>query len=211
MRIHERTPGPLDISLKDPPIDYDRLELPDLTQPLKNNTSYASSTDFGIESDNAMYHPGEAQTSPTLTSSDSINRCRPQYLMDEITSNAVSRSQKRKASASSPASSSAPSNDSRISIGNSWGDNRALQITSEIERRHSEMSWMSCTDDGCETHKNKKKVHTTGLRTLRSGSRARRLGEQSRIGRQHRIQPLWRARPRSPISHTSQRASRPSA
>jgi len=41
-----------------------------------------------------MYHSGEAQTSPTLTSSDSINRCRPEYLMDEITSNAVTRSQK---------------------------------------------------------------------------------------------------------------------
>jgi len=27
-RIHEGTPGPLDISLKDPPIDYDSLELP---------------------------------------------------------------------------------------------------------------------------------------------------------------------------------------
>jgi len=24
-----------------------------------------------------------------------------------------------------------------------------------MERRHSEMSWMSCTDDGCEIHKNK--------------------------------------------------------
>jgi len=33
-RIHEGTPGPLDISLKDPTIDYDSLELPDTTQPL---------------------------------------------------------------------------------------------------------------------------------------------------------------------------------
>jgi len=80
-----------------------------------------------------MYYSGEAQTSPTLTSRDSINRCRPEYLMDEITSNAVTRSQKRKASASSPATPSAPSNDSRISIGNSWGDNRTLPICSEIE------------------------------------------------------------------------------
>jgi len=155
-RIHEGTPGPVEISLKDPAIDYDNLELPDPTQPLQINTSYTSSTDFSIESDDAMYHSGKAETSPTLTSSGSISCCRPEYLMDEITSNAVTRSQKRKASASSPATSSAASNDSKISIGNSWDDNRTLPISSEMERRHSEMSWMSCTDDGCEIHKTEK-------------------------------------------------------
>ena len=77
LRIHEGTPGPIDISLKDPTIDYDSLELLDSTQPLQINTGYASSTDFSTESDNAMYHSGEAQTSPPLTSSDSIRRCRP--------------------------------------------------------------------------------------------------------------------------------------
>jgi len=118
-RIYEGTLAPLDISLRDPTIDHDSLELPDPTQPLQMNTSYASSTDFSIESDDAMYHSGAAQTAPTLTSSDSISRCRPEYLMDEITSDAVTRSQKRKASASSPATSNAASNDSRISIGNS--------------------------------------------------------------------------------------------
>jgi len=153
-RIHGGTPGPLDISLEDPTIDYDSLELP--TQPLQINTSYTSSTDFSIESDDAMYHSGEAQTSPTLTSSDAIRRCRPEYLMDEITSNAVTLSQKRKASATSPATSSAASNDSRISIGKSGGENRTLPISGEMVRRHSEMSWMSCTDDGCEIHKNEK-------------------------------------------------------
>ena len=117
-RIHEGTPGPLDISLKDPTIVYDSLELPDPTQPLQINTSYASTTHFSIHSDDAMYHSGEDQTSPTLTSSDSISRCRPEYLMDEITSNAVTRSQKRKASASSLATSGAASNASRISMGN---------------------------------------------------------------------------------------------
>jgi len=155
-RIHEGSPGPLDISLKDATIDYDCLELPDPTQPLQINTSYASSTDFSIESDNAMYHSGKAQTSPTLTSSDSISRCRPEYLMDEITSNAVTRSQKRTASASSPATLSTASNHSRISFGNSWGDNTTLPISSVMERQHSEMSWMSCTDDGCEIHQNEK-------------------------------------------------------
>ena len=87
-----------------------------------------------MESDNTMYHSGEAQTSPTLTSSDSIRRCHPDYLMDEITSNAVTHFQKRKASASPPATSSAASNDSTISIGNSWGDNRTLPISNEMER-----------------------------------------------------------------------------
>jgi len=156
-RIHEGTPGPLDISLKDPTIDYDSLELPDPTQPLQINTSYTSTADFSIESDDAMYHSGEAQTSPTLTSSNSISRCRPEYLMDKITSTPVTRSQKRKAAPSSPATSSTASNNSRISIGNSWGDNRTLPMSSEMERRHAEISWMSCTDDGCEIHKNKKK------------------------------------------------------
>jgi len=73
-RIHEGTPAPLDISLKDPTIDSDSLELPDPTQPLQINTSYASATDFSIESEDAMQHSGEAQTSPTLTSSNSISR-----------------------------------------------------------------------------------------------------------------------------------------
>jgi len=155
-RIYEGTAGPLDISLKDPTVDYDSLELPDPTQPLQINTSYAFATEFSLESDNTMYNSGEAQTSPTLTSSDSINRCRPEYLMDEITRNAVTHSQKRKGSTSWPATSSPPSNDSRISIGHSWGDNRTLPITSEIERCHSEMSWMSYTNDECEIHENDK-------------------------------------------------------
>jgi len=73
-----------------------------------------------------------------------------------MTSNAVTRAEKRKAPASSPATSSAGSNDSRTLIGNSWGNNRTLPISSEMERRNSEMSWMSCTDDGCEIPKNEK-------------------------------------------------------
>jgi len=157
-RIHEGAPGPLHISLRDPTIDYDSLELPDPTHPLQINRTYPSSTDFSIESDHAMYHSGEAQTSPTLTSSDSISRCRPEYLMNEITSNAVTRSQKRKAYVSSPATSSAACNDSRISLVNSWGDNRTLPISSDMERRHSRISCMSCTDDGCEIHKNEKEA-----------------------------------------------------
>jgi len=155
-RIHEGTPGPLDMRPKDPTIDYDSLELPDPTQPLQINTSYASLTDFSLDAHDAIDHSGEAQTSPTLTSSDSISRCRTEYLIDKIPSNAVTRSQKRKASASSPATSRAASNYSRILIGNSCGDNRTLLISGEMERRHSEMSWMLCTDYGCEIHKNEK-------------------------------------------------------
>jgi len=154
--IYFGTLRPLDISLKERTIDYESLELPDPIKPLQINTSYASSSDFGIASDDVMYHSGEAQTSPTLTSSDSISRCRPEYLIDEITGNAVTRSPKRKALASLPAISSAASNNSRISIGNSWGDNRTLPISSEMERGHSEMSCMSCTHHGCEIYEKEK-------------------------------------------------------
>jgi len=93
---------------------------------------------------------------PSLKSIDSISSCRPEYLVDEITSNSVTRSAKHKASGSTPATSSAASNDSRISIANSWGDNGTLPISSEMERRHSEMSWMSCTHYGGEIQKNEK-------------------------------------------------------
>jgi len=47
-RMQEGTPGPLDITLKDPTIDYDSFELPDPTQPLQINTRYAFSTTFSI-------------------------------------------------------------------------------------------------------------------------------------------------------------------
>jgi len=151
-RIHEGTTGPLDISPQDPTMDYDSLVLPDHNQPLQINTSYSFSTDFSIALDHAMYHAGEAQTSPILTSSDSVFSCRPEYLMDEITSNAVTRSQKHKASAFSSATSNPVSDDSRISIGNSWSDQRTLPITGEMEGRHAEMSCMSWTDDQWEIH-----------------------------------------------------------
>jgi hypothetical protein len=154
-RIHEGGPGPLDITLKDPTKNSTSLEQPDTDKALHIQTNYASSSDFSVESDSAMSHT-ETQTSPTLTSSNSINCCRPEYLMTEIETNAVTRSQKRKASSSSAPASSPPINDNRISTGNSWGDERTLPIASEMERQHSEMSWMSCTDDECEIHKSDK-------------------------------------------------------
>jgi len=157
-----------------------------------------------------MYHSGEAQTSPTLTSSDPISRCRPEYLMDEITSNAVTRSRKRKASSSSAATSSAASNDSRISIGISWGDNRILPISSEMERRHSEMSSMSCTDDGCEIHKNGKEGagYWPKEPKVQKQSKKTKRKEQDRTSTWNTA--LEAGQVRSPISHTSQRTSRPS-
>jgi len=77
----------------------------------------------------------------------------PQYPMDETTSNAATRPPKCKASASSPATSRAATNDSRIWLGNSGGDNRTLPMSREVERPHCEITWMSCTDDACEIHK----------------------------------------------------------
>jgi len=67
-------------------------------------------------------------------------------------------SRKRNTCPSSPAPSTAANNYTRISIGTSWGDNTTLPISSEIEQRHAEMRWMSCTDNGCEIHKNEKEI-----------------------------------------------------
>jgi len=86
--IHEGTSAAFDISRKDPTIDYDNLELPDLTQPLRINTSYASFADFSIESANTLYHSCGAQTSPALTRTEFIHCCCPESLLDEIVSNA---------------------------------------------------------------------------------------------------------------------------
>ena len=131
--------------------------------------------------------------------------------MDEITSNAVTRFQKRKASTSSPPTSSAPRNDSRISIGNSWGDNITLPITSEMEQRHTEMSWMSCTNDECEIHKDDKE----GASYLPKDPMARKQSKKTRRKVKDRTPTsntaIEEGRLHSPISLTSQRTSRPSA
>jgi len=128
-----------------------------------------------------MGHPGKAQTSPTITSSDSISHCRPKYLMNQITSNSVTHSQKPKPSASSPGTSSVPSNDSRISIGTSCGDNRTFPITTEMEQRHSEMSWMLCTDEGCGRHPNEEEgagyYWPKYLNVRKQSKKAKRKGE----------------------------------
>ena len=151
-RIHEGYPGPIDINLKDPTIDSDSLEQPTSPTTPQINSNYASSQDYSTESDDDMYYE-EGPASPTIHSANSIYRNSPEYLMGEITSASVTRSQKRKATTSVPTASPTNSNDSRISIGNSWGDDITLPIPHEMQRRHSEMSWMSCTDDKCEIYK----------------------------------------------------------
>ena len=88
--------------------------------------------------------------SPALTSRESIYRTSPDYLMNEISSHAVTRAQKCMTPPQS--SPSITSNDSRISMGNIWGDTATLPIPSEMQRRHSAMSWRSCTEDDYQYH-----------------------------------------------------------
>ena len=154
-----------------------------------------------------MYQSGKAQTSPTLTSSDSISRCRAEYLIDEITSNAVTRFQKSKASASLPLHQA-----QRATI----AEYRLETLGVIIQLSQCLVKWKDDTQKGAGCHaltmgvkyiKMKKKVQANGQRTLRSGSRVKRQREKSRIGLQHRIQPLRQAGPRSPISHTFPKAS----
>ena len=147
-RIHETESGPGDITLKDPTAGAEALPS---AKSLSIHTHYTSSPEYSAESEDAMTQTNHY---PTLTSRESIYRTSPDYLMNEISTNAVTRSQKCKtAPQSSP---SVTSNDSRISIGNSWGDTVTLPIPSEMERRHSAMSWRSCTNDDCEAHKDDK-------------------------------------------------------
>ena len=86
-----------------------------------------------------------------------------------------------------------------------------------IELSQSLVKWKDDTQKWARCHaltmgvryiRMKNRVQAICQRTLRSGSRVRRGREKSRVGFQHRIQPLKKARPHSPISHTSQKASR---
>ena len=148
-RIHEADSGPEDITLEDPTLD--KKEPTPSARSLSMHTHYSSSHEYSAESENAMT---QTNHSPTLTSRESIYRTSPDYLMNEISSHAVTRSQKRKTPPQS--SLSVTSNDSRISIGNTWGDTVTLPIPSEMQRKHSVMSWRSCTNDDCEDHKEDK-------------------------------------------------------
>jgi len=56
------------------------------------------------------------------------------------------------------------------------------------------MSWMSCTDNGCEIHKNEKQGAGYVPKDPRSKSSAIRRREKSRIGLQYQIQPLRKGR-----------------
>ena len=111
---------------------------------------------------------------PTLTSRESIYRTSPDYLINEISSHAVTRSQKRKTPPQS--SPSLTSNDSRIFIGNTWGDTITLSIPSEMQRRNSAMSWRSCIDADCEDHKEDK----IGARYWLKDPKKRKQSKQAR-------------------------------
>ena len=145
-RIHEVVSGPQDITLKDPTLD--EKEPTPSARSLSIHTHYTSSREYSAESENAMT---QTNHSPTLTSRECIYSTSPDYLMNEISSHAVTRSQKRKIPPQS--NPSVTSNDNPISIGNNWGYTVTLPIPSEIQRRHSAMSWPSCTDDDCEDSK----------------------------------------------------------
>ena len=131
-RIHETESGPGDITLRDPTAETEALPS---ARSRGIHTDYMSSREYSAESEDAMT---QTNHSPTLTSRESIYRTSPDYLMNKISTNAVTRSQKRKTPPQS--SPSLTSNDSRISIGNSWGDTVTLPIPSEMERRHSAIS-----------------------------------------------------------------------
>ena len=121
-------------TLKDPSLD--EKEPTPSAKSLSIHTYYTSSRQYRAESENAMT---QTNHSSTLTSRESIYRTSSDYLMNEISSHAVTRSQKRKTPPQS--SPSVTRNDSRISIGNTWGDTVTLPIPSEMQRRYSAMSW----------------------------------------------------------------------
>ena len=148
-RIHEVDSGSEDITHKDPTLD--EKEPTPSARSLSIHTHYTASRQYSAEPENAMT---QTNHSPTFTSGESIYSTSPDYLLNEISSHAVTRSRKRKTPA--PSSPSSTSNDSRISIGNTWGDTVTLPTPSEMQRRHSAMSWCSCTDNDCEDHKEDK-------------------------------------------------------
>ena len=147
-RIHETESGPGDITLKDPTAETEGLPS---ARSLSIHPHYASFHEYSAEPENAMT---QTNHSPTLTSREYIYRTSPDYLINEISTNAVIRSQKRKTPPQS--SPGIISNDSRISIGDTWGDPVTLPIPSEMERRHLAMSWGSYTNHNCEAHKEDK-------------------------------------------------------
>jgi len=79
-----------------------------------------------------------------------------------------------------------------------------------MEQQHSEMSWMSCTDDGCEIHRDEKEGvgYWPKDPKVRKQSKKTKRKEQDRTSTSNTA--LRKARPHSLISHTSQRTSRPS-
>ena len=104
-RVHEVDSRPEDITLKDPTLE-EREPTPS-ARSLSIHTHYTYSREYSADSENAMT---QTKHSPTLTSRESIYRTSPVYLINEISSHAVTRSQKRKTPPQS--SPSVTSNDS---------------------------------------------------------------------------------------------------
>ena len=135
-RIHEAHSEPEDITLKDPTLD--KKEPTPGARSLSIHTHYTSSREYSAESENTMT---QTKRFPTLTSGESNYPTIPDYFMNEISSHAVTRSQKRNFPPQSSAS--VTSNDSQISIGNTWGGTVTLPIRSEMQGRHTAISCRS--------------------------------------------------------------------
>ena len=120
---------PEDTTLKDPFLDEN--EPTPSARSLSIHRHYTSSQDYSAGSENAM---PQTDHSPTLTRRESIHRTTTDYFMNSISRHAVPRSQKRKTPPQS--SPSGTSNNSRISIGNIWGDTVTLPIPSKMQRTH---------------------------------------------------------------------------
>ena len=90
-RIHEVDSGPEDTTPKDPTLD--EKEPTPSTRSQSIHTHYTSSREYSAESENDIT---QTNHSPTITSRESLYRTSPDYLMNEISSHAVTRAQKRK-------------------------------------------------------------------------------------------------------------------
>jgi len=92
-RIHEGNLNSIDIMLRDPTSQGSKTDAFPDTPALSIDIHYTSSLDYLTDSEDAMYYVSDEKPSPTLTSYNSILRFSPEYLMNEVASFAVTRSQ----------------------------------------------------------------------------------------------------------------------
>ena len=79
--------------LRDPTSQGSKTDAFPDTPALSIDIHYTSSLDYLTDSEDAMYYVSDEKPSPTLTSYNSILRFSPEYLMNEVASFAVTRSQ----------------------------------------------------------------------------------------------------------------------